>query len=208
MGVAVGVGGGANVRVGWGMVVGDGAMGVAESASSDADASTAEPASEDADSVVVVAAIVGDCGAVVGAVAQPSRRGTIARDERSARTRVLMCAMLLTTAICRKQVRKVRALRSGHTAVIAIQYATCTGDSWMLTFEILGEITDIEIIATGRGVKIRRHLDRTYGRGRWRKMKGHALVRLADDTICEAELHWYEAHGIGRKDFKVKRIIQ
>jgi hypothetical protein len=78
----------------------------------------------------------------------------------------------------------------------------------MVAFEILGEISDIENIAVGRGVQIRRHLEKTYGRGRWRKMKGVATVRLDDDTICTAEIHWYEAHGIGRKDFKIKRIIR
>ena len=75
-------------------------------------------------------------------------------------------------------------------------------------FEILGEISDVETIATGRGVHIRRYLERNYGRGRWRKMKGKATVRLADDTICQAEIHWFEAHGIGRKDFKIKRILR
>jgi len=76
------------------------------------------------------------------------------------------------------------------------------------TFKILGEIRDIETMASGRGVYIRRYLERAYGRGRWRKMKGTATVELADGTICEAEIHWYEAHGIGRKDFKIKRVIR
>jgi len=75
-------------------------------------------------------------------------------------------------------------------------------------FKILSEIRDIETIASGRGVYIRRYLERIYGRGRWRKMKGIATVELADGTICEAEIHWYEAHGIGRKEFKIKRIIK
>jgi hypothetical protein len=75
-------------------------------------------------------------------------------------------------------------------------------------FKILGEIRDIEVIASGRGVYIRRYLERTYGRGRWRKMKGIATVELPDGRICEAEIHWYEAHGIGRKDFKIKRVIR
>jgi len=51
-------------------------------------------------------------------------------------------------------------------------------------------------------------LERTYGRGRWRKMRGIATVQLADGTICKAEIHWFEAHGIGRKDFKIKRVIR
>jgi len=75
-------------------------------------------------------------------------------------------------------------------------------------FEIFGTIRDVETIAAGRGVYIRRYLERTYGRGRWRKMKGIATVRLTDGTICEAEIHWVEAHGRGRKDFKIKRVIR
>jgi len=78
----------------------------------------------------------------------------------------------------------------------------------MIQFEIVGEISDIETIAVGRGVYIRRYLERTYGKGRWRKMKGIGTVKLADATICEAEIHWFEAHGIGRKDFKIKRVIR
>jgi len=64
------------------------------------------------------------------------------------------------------------------------------------------------MIAAGRGIHIRRYLERIYGEGRWRKMKGVALVRLLDGTICDAEIQWFEAHGIGRKDFKIKRIIR
>ena len=75
-------------------------------------------------------------------------------------------------------------------------------------FEILSEIRNRETIADGRGVHIRRNLVRTYGRGRWRKMKGIATVRLADGTISEAEIHWFEAHGIGRKDFKIKKVLR
>ncbi len=77
----------------------------------------------------------------------------------------------------------------------------------MNAFLILGEIRDIETIASGHGVHIRRYLERVYGRGRWRKRKGTATIELPDGTICEAEIHWYEAHGIGRKDFKIKRVI-
>ena len=77
----------------------------------------------------------------------------------------------------------------------------------MMAFEVFGEIRDIETIATGRGVYIRRYLNRTYGRGRWRKRKGFATVRLADGTMCDAEVHWFEAHGIGRRDMKIKRAF-
>jgi len=78
----------------------------------------------------------------------------------------------------------------------------------MTELEILSAIEDIETIAAGQGVYIRRYLERTYGKGRWRKMKGIATVRLADGAVCKAEIHWFEAHGIGRKDFKVKRVIR
>ena len=78
----------------------------------------------------------------------------------------------------------------------------------LVDFEILGEIRSVETIAAGQSVHIRRHLERVYGKGRWRKMKGTALVRLAEGTLCEAEIHWFEAHGIGRKDFKIKRTIR
>ncbi|MBI3948369.1 MAG: hypothetical protein HY321_20810 [Armatimonadetes bacterium] len=76
-------------------------------------------------------------------------------------------------------------------------------------FQILGQVKDVEAIAVGRGVRVRDHLERAYGKGRRRnKMKGTAVVQLADGTVCEAELHWFEAHGIGRKDFKIKRVIR
>ena len=75
-------------------------------------------------------------------------------------------------------------------------------------FVILSEIRDVKKIAGRRGVSIRHYLERTYGSGRWRKMKGVATVQLADGTVCEAEIHWFEAHGIGPKDFKIKRVIR
>ncbi len=73
-----------------------------------------------------------------------------------------------------------------------------------MDFAIVGEITDVETIAAGRGVRDRARLRKTYGRGRWRKLKGVAPVKLKDDTIRLAEIHWHEAHGIGKKEFKVK----
>jgi len=74
-------------------------------------------------------------------------------------------------------------------------------------FEVLGEIRHIETIASGAGVRDRRRLNREHGTGKWRKMKGVATVSLADGTICEAELHWYEAHGIGKREIKFKRPL-
>jgi hypothetical protein len=77
----------------------------------------------------------------------------------------------------------------------------------VLEVELLSPIGEVTTIATGRGVRIRHRLRRVYGQGRWHKMKGVATIRLADGTICEAEIHWFEAHGIGRRDYKVKRVI-
>ena len=70
-----------------------------------------------------------------------------------------------------------------------------------MTFEIIGEITEIETIAVGTSIREIARLRRQYGQGRWRKLKGIATIRLADGMMCEAELHWYEAHGIGRMEF-------
>ena len=72
-------------------------------------------------------------------------------------------------------------------------------------FEILGRIDLIETIAIGSRIRGIRRLRKSYGRGRWRKLKGIALVSLPDGTIHHVELHWYEAHGIGRKEMKVKQ---
>ena len=73
-----------------------------------------------------------------------------------------------------------------------------------MDFEIIGEVTEIETIAVGKGIRVRRQLQKRYGREKWRKLKGVAQVRLPDDTIRLAEIHWYEAHGIGKKEFKLK----
>lgn len=72
---------------------------------------------------------------------------------------------------------------------------------------MIGDIVEIETFAVGRGIRERRRLERRFGKGRWRKRKGRARVRLADGTIREAELHWYEATGIGRKELKIKRYL-
>lgn len=76
-----------------------------------------------------------------------------------------------------------------------------------MRFEIFGEISDIETFAKGAGIREAARLRRVYGRGRWRKRKGVARVRLADGSVRLAEVHWYEAAGIGRKEFKVKHFI-
>ena len=76
-----------------------------------------------------------------------------------------------------------------------------------MTFEILGEIGDVETIATGSGVRVRSLLNKIHGRGRWRKRKGFAGVRLGNGAVRRVERHWYEAHGIGRRDFKIKAYV-
>ena len=74
-------------------------------------------------------------------------------------------------------------------------------------FEVIGPIFEIEPIPSGSSVRERKRLDKLYGAGRWRKLKGVATVRLPNDTIRTAEIHWYEAHGIGRKELKIKRLL-
>lgn len=76
-----------------------------------------------------------------------------------------------------------------------------------MQFEIVGPVEQVETIATGSGVKIQAFLRKVHGRGRWRKRKGIASVRLANGKLRRVELHWYEAHGVGKRDFKIKRYL-
>lgn len=76
-----------------------------------------------------------------------------------------------------------------------------------MDFEILGEISQIETFATGSGIREIARLRRIYGRGRWRKRKGLARIKLADGSIHLAEVHWYEDAGIGRREFKIKHLL-
>jgi hypothetical protein len=77
-----------------------------------------------------------------------------------------------------------------------------------MDFEILGEIQWIETIASGRGIRELRRLNRVYGRTTWRKKKGIAKIRLEDGAVRLAELHWYEGHGKGRRQIKIKRYLE
>lgn len=77
-----------------------------------------------------------------------------------------------------------------------------------MSFEILGSIDEVETIATGSGIRELRRLKRAYGETTWRKRKGIALVRLGDGFETRVEIHWYEGHGIGRRDFKIKRFLE
>ena len=76
-----------------------------------------------------------------------------------------------------------------------------------MNFELISPITDIELIAIVGRIREVERLRRVYGAGRWRKLKGTASVRLADGSVWRAELHWYEANGIGRKELKIKRLL-
>lgn len=77
-----------------------------------------------------------------------------------------------------------------------------------MKFELISAITDIETIAVGNRIRELDMLINEYGRGRWRKLKGRGYVRLASGDVRFAELHWYEAHGIGRRLMKIKRYLE
>jgi len=77
----------------------------------------------------------------------------------------------------------------------------------IMYFEIISELAEIETIAAGHGIRDIASLNRRYGEGRWRKLKGIARVRLSSGEIRRAEVHWYEAHGVGKRRFKIKRFL-
>lgn len=74
-------------------------------------------------------------------------------------------------------------------------------------FKIKGAIRGIETIATGHGIKNLKRLNKIYGEANWRKLKGICRVELEDGAVLEAEVHWYEGHGIGKKEIKIKRYL-
>lgn len=76
-----------------------------------------------------------------------------------------------------------------------------------MPFDLLGEISDVETIAIGKGIRELARLQKMYGKGRWRKMKGVAVIRLRSGRVRKAELHWYEAPGIGKREIKRKRYL-
>ena len=75
-------------------------------------------------------------------------------------------------------------------------------------FTIIGDIVDVEFIAAGRSVRERARLSKLRGGKRWRKLKGIAMVELPDGSTARAEVHWYEAHGIGRREMTIKRLLE
>lgn len=78
----------------------------------------------------------------------------------------------------------------------------------MENFRIIGPLVSVETIAAGAGIRVIRRLRRHYGHGRWRKRKGYAEVQFSTGEILRAGLHWYEAAGIGRREIKIKRLLQ
>ncbi|PYS10932.1 MAG: hypothetical protein DMG15_19360 [Acidobacteria bacterium] len=76
-----------------------------------------------------------------------------------------------------------------------------------MKFELAGQITDVEVIAAGPGVRVQSKLRKMYGGRRWRKLKGIATVWVPNGALRKAELHWYEAHGVGKKAMKIKHFL-
>ena len=76
-----------------------------------------------------------------------------------------------------------------------------------MKFELVGPVENFAVIAAGPGIRVRSYLRKVYGRGRWRKIKGIATIRLPNDALRRVELHWYEAHGIGKRELKIKRYL-
>jgi len=74
-------------------------------------------------------------------------------------------------------------------------------------FDVVEEVTHVQTIAAGRRIRQFERLKKLYGKGRWRKMKGEALIRLASGQLRRAELHWSEAHGVGKRNIKFKRYL-
>ena len=77
-----------------------------------------------------------------------------------------------------------------------------------MSFDILDDIQSVETIASGRGIRELKRLNRIYGKATWRKRKGIAKIRLIDGTIKLAELHWYEGHGKGKRETKIKKYLE
>ena len=93
------------------------------------------------------------------------------------------------------------------TARLDLPAQRLSAQNQAVKFDVVGTIEQIETIAAGPSVKVRMFLRKTYGRGKWRKRKGVATVRLLNGDLRRVELHWYEAHGIGRRDFKIKSYL-
>jgi hypothetical protein len=88
------------------------------------------------------------------------------------------------------------------------RYGSLLAGASLVFFEVVGPVWKVETIAVGRGIRDFARLNRLYGPGTWRKLKGEATVRLADGTFRRVELHSYEAHGIGKRKLKIKRFLE
>lgn len=77
----------------------------------------------------------------------------------------------------------------------------------MADFDVIGQITNVQVIARGHGIRELARLNRTYGDTRWRKLKGEATIRLPNGAVRRAEIHWYEGHGVGKQELKRKRYL-
>ncbi len=74
-------------------------------------------------------------------------------------------------------------------------------------FKIIGEIREVENVAIGHGIKNLNRLQKIYGKTNWRKLKGKCRIKLKDGVVVDVEVHWYEGHGIGKKEIKIKRYL-
>lgn len=86
------------------------------------------------------------------------------------------------------------------------QKNSCT-ERLLMKFRIIGKVEDKKVIASGNKIKELRRLNKVYGEGNWRKIKGNSMIELEDGSKYQAEIHWYEAHGIGKKEYKIKRFL-
>jgi hypothetical protein len=76
-----------------------------------------------------------------------------------------------------------------------------------MRFKIIGTLSNIEVIATGKKIKELKRLNKVYGEGRWRKLKGNATIEVENGSKYLVELHWYEAHAVGKKEYKIKKFL-
>ena len=97
--------------------------------------------------------------------------------------------------------------RQQHEATLR-KVRVVAAERTIVAFRIIGAITHIQVIARGPSVRIRRYLNEEFGPGRWRKMKGRALIEWDDGRSEYAEVHWFEAHGVGRALMKRKRGLE
>jgi len=86
--------------------------------------------------------------------------------------------------------------------------ATATMAATSIASQLQGVAVQNSSRKSGMSLRSRASLRKRYGAGNWRKLKGTATIEYEDGRMCVAELHWYEAHGIGRKNFKVKRVLR